>query len=99
MGTFIAVVLVIVTIIVFLAAAVWPMLVWMICDQWRIRTRVAHTVACLLAIALMVTGAINSGAFADNNAAHCGPGTRYVSESHYNPATKTTVTEWLCVVA
>jgi hypothetical protein len=99
MGTFVTVLLVIVTLIIFLAVCVWPMIVWTVYGDWRLRTRIAHTIAALLGAALIITGGINSGVFTSDNAAHCGPGTRYVSESHYNPATKTTVTEWLCVVA
>lgn len=35
--------------------------------------------------------------FDSDEAEHCGPGTRYISETHYNPATKTTITDWMCV--
>jgi len=59
---------------------------------------VGIVVAGLLAFAIAITVAINSGVFEGNNAEHCGPGTRYVSDSYYNPATKTTITEWMCVV-
>jgi hypothetical protein len=35
--------------------------------------------------------------FPNDDSKHCGPGTKYVSETHMSG--KTTVTEWMCVTA
>lgn len=43
-------------------------------------------------ITVVVYGVAN---FVDNSE-HCGPGTVYRESRHYNPATKTTQTDWWC---
>lgn len=83
-----------------LALLVWPLVVFMLADDvwgWSVRTRVLHCIGSVLVLALVMTWAIDAGVFSSNNADHCGPGTHYVSESHYNPATKSSITEWMCV--
>lgn len=58
---------------------------------------VAGSVAALLICSgLIYALVVNLGG---DGSEHCGPGTRYVSESHYSPATKTTITDWMCVAA
>lgn len=101
MATFFAVLLGIVVVILMCALLAWPMVMFMAGGEfgfgWKIRTRVLHSVASIVLLAVIIAILINSGIFSSSGAEHCGPGTRYVSESHYNPATKTTITDWMCI--
>ncbi|MBC7594513.1 MAG: hypothetical protein H7288_11345 [Kineosporiaceae bacterium] len=96
MSTFLAVLGVIAVIVVILAVVAWPLVVWIEFDDWAFLVKLGNTIGAIIVLAVMVAFAIDSGALSTNNAEHCGPGTRYVSESHYNPATKTTITDWMC---
>lgn len=98
MTTFLIVLAFIIGIALLCALLIWSVVVWLVGGDWgwRIRTRFLHTVGCVIILALIIATAINGGVFASNNAEHCGPGTHYVAESHYNVATKTTITDWMC---
>jgi len=98
MTTFLAVVAVGAVVLVMCGLLFWPIFAWTVLEDWSIWAKVGNTIGALLAMAAIIALAIDSGALSDNNAEHCGPGTRYVSESHYNPATKTTITDWMCTV-
>ena len=79
-----------------LAAFFGLILPWFL-PYWSVRRRIAVAVASLCILAGLLTAFV-SVVGDGNQAGHCGAGTRYVEERHYNPATKTTVREWLCVV-
>lgn len=99
MSTFLGVMAVIAVVLFLVALLLWAILVWFVGSDagWRFRTRLLHTVGCVVMIALVITWIIDAGLLTSDNSKHCGPGTHYVSESHYNVATKTTITEWMCV--
>lgn len=96
MELFFGIILVIIALALLSGALMWPILVWILRDDWSVRTRILHTIGCVLLFAFILSVVIPLTP-GDNNAAHCGPGTRYISESHYNPATETTITDWECV--
>ena len=57
----------------------------------------ATVVGAVLALAVAIWGALATGIIdSDDNAQHCGPGTTYRESSHYDPATKTVRTDWVC---
>lgn len=58
----------------------------------RARVWVASAVLSFVCIVLAVWLLARTG---DDPSSHCGPGTRYVSETHVQG--KTIVTDWLCV--
>jgi len=97
--TFLLVLGFIILILIGIAIVAWPMIVWLgIGDDrnWTLRTKILHTIGAVLALAALVSFIITIVP-SSNGSEHCGPGTRYVSESHYNPATKSTIREWECI--
>ena len=99
MITFLAVIIGIVVVAVFAGCFLWPAFIWASFDrEYSLRFKILNTVGCVLLIATLITGVMESGVFDSDSSQHCGVGTRYVSETHYSAATKTSITEWQCVV-
>lgn len=98
MSTFLTVLAVIGVIILVCALLGWAVVVWFVDIDWGWRVRLFYSVASVIGLAMLVAFTIDSGLISDDNASHCGEGTRFVEESYYSPATKTTITDWMCVV-
>lgn len=99
MSTFLTVLALIIGATALLCLFIWSVLVWPVgldCG-WRVWTCLLHSVVAVLAAAMIIAWAINTGGLDPNDADHCGPGTHYVPESHYTVAAKTSVTDWMCV--
>lgn len=99
MATFLGVLLAGSILLVGCGLIAWALFVWLayFSENWATWFKVAHSVGAALLLAALIAWCIDSGLITTDNAAHCGPGTTYVSESHYNPATRSTVTDWMCV--
>lgn len=97
MNTFWLVLSIIVGVIAVIALVILAVYPWMETD-WPILGKLFTTTLVIVIIAGGVSYLIeNPPSFTFDNSHHCGPGTHYVDKKYFNPATKTVMTEWMCV--